>query len=70
MFGGMEDRNSILWMPRWVLWAILAACVGIGVAFTFWWAPEGWAAWRMIAFGTVTGAFSFLCLFATRVIMG
>lgn len=70
MFGGMEDRKSILWMPRWVLWVILVACVAICEAIMFTWGPSDWAVWRTVAFGAVTGAFSFLCLFASRVIIG
>lgn len=65
-----EDlKDSFLYMKRPVLWVLFAITTAICMGLVFNYAPEEWSMLRKIAGGIVGGMWSFMCIFANRILI-
>ena len=65
-----EDlKESILFMKRPVLLVLLAIITVICTGLVFQYAPEDWSMARKLLGGLVAGAWSFMCIFANRILI-
>jgi len=64
-----EDNDSILAMPRMLLWGLLATFCGLGIGGVAWWGPADWGALRIVLAGLLLGAMSFYMLFINRILV-
>lgn len=70
MFGDHEDKDSVLYIRRPILWGIAALTVAICEGLAFWWAPAEWHVLRTAGLGFVAGVLCFFFVFANRVVLG
>jgi hypothetical protein len=69
LLGGFEHRESILYLRRPLLWALLIGCVALCEVGVFWFAPAEWSVLRRALGGVVIGGWAFMCLFMNRMLV-
>ncbi len=64
-----ELRASILFMKRPILYVLFAVTTAICTWLVFEYGPADWSIPRKLAGGLLAGAWSFLCIFANRILI-
>jgi uncharacterized membrane protein len=64
-----ELKDSFLYMKRPVLWVLFAITTAICMGVVFHYAPTEWSVLRKVAGGLIGGTWSFMCIFANRILI-
>lgn len=64
-----ELKDSLLFMKRPLLYALFAVTWAICTWLVFAYGPEDWSLLRRVVAGLFAGTWSFMCIFANRILI-